>query len=104
MLEEDLAQLQLEHTAAINDKREAEAERMMAEARQRHAFYAREMANERRERITFRKLSRWQHAATYLLYFVMLMNVFVTTFGISGSSQDLFVGAHVDPRPRNATG
>ena len=29
-------------------------------------------------------MSLWQHAATYLLYFVMLMNVFVTTFGISG--------------------
>jgi len=29
-------------------------------------------------------VSLWQHAATYLLYFVMLMNVFVTTFGISG--------------------
>jgi len=35
--------------------------------------------------VTFRKVSLWQHAATYLLYFVMLMNVFVTTFGISGS-------------------
>lgn len=91
-LEEDLAQMQAEHAAAVSDKREAEVERQMAEARQRHAFYARETATERRERITFRKLSRWQHAATYLLYFVMLMNVFVTTFGISGSSQDLFVG------------
>lgn len=94
VLEEDLAQLQVEHATAVNDKREAEAERLSAEARHRHAYYARELANERRERVIFHKLSRWQHSATYLLYFVMLMNVFVTTFGISGSSQDLFVSAH----------
>jgi len=79
-------------------KKEADAERRAAEARQYHAFYARELAAARRERITFRKLSRWQHAATYLLYFVMLMNIFVTTFGISGSAQDLFVA-----RPVNAS-
>ena len=29
------------------------------------------------------RVSYWQHMATYLLYFVMLLNVFITTFGIS---------------------
>jgi len=97
-LNEELAALRAEHEAAIGVKKEADAERRAAEARQYHAFYARELAAARRERITFRKLSRWQHAATYLLYFVMLMNIFVTTFGISGSAQDLFVA-----RPINAS-
>jgi len=97
-LNEELAALRAEHEAATGVKKEADAERRAAEARQYHAFYARELAAARRERVTFRKLSRWQHAATYLLYFVMLMNIFVTTFGISGSSQDLFVG-----RPINAS-
>ena len=97
-LNEELAALRAEHEAATGVKKEADAERRAAQARQYHAFYARELAAARRERVTFRKLSRWQHAATYLLYFVMLMNIFVTTFGISGSAQDLFVG-----RPSNAS-
>jgi len=97
-LNDELAALRVEHEEASMVKKEADAERRAAEARQYHAFYARELAAARRERITFRKLSRWQHAATYLLYFVMLMNIFVTTFGISGSAQDLFVA-----RPVNAS-
>ena len=95
-LNEELTTLRAEHEATIGVKKEADAERRAAEARQYHAFYARELAAARRERVTFRKLSRWQHAATYLLYFVMLMNIFVTTFGISGSAQDLFVGRPAD--------
>jgi len=97
-LNDELATLRAEYEAATGVKKEADAERRAAEERQYHAFYARELAAARRERVTFRKLSRWQHAATYLLYFVMLMNIFVTTFGISGSAQDLFVG-----RPVNAS-
>jgi len=97
-LTDELAALRVEHEEASMIKKEADAERRAAEARQYHAFYARELAAARRERVTFRKLSRWQHAATYLLYFVMLMNIFVTTFGISGSAQDLFV-----VRPTNAS-
>jgi len=90
-LNEELSTLRTELEVATGVKKEADAERRAAQARQYHAFYARELAAARRERVTFRKLSRWQHAATYLLYFVMLMNIFVTTFGISGSAQDLFV-------------
>jgi len=68
-LGDELAALRAEHEAASSVKKEADAERRAAEARQSHAFYARELAAARRERVTFRKLSRWQHAATYLLYF-----------------------------------
>jgi len=46
---------------------------------------------DRRERSTFGRIARWQHAATYLLYFVMLMNVFITTFGISGGKHDTVI-------------
>ncbi len=38
----------------------------------------------REERVVYRKGTFWQHCATYLLYFIGLMNVFITTFGISG--------------------
>ena len=44
-------------------------------------------------------IARDRKSPTYLLYFVMLMNIFVTTFGISGSAQDLFVARP----PTNAT-
>ena len=47
-----------------------------------------EQYEDRQERLAFRKISFWQHMATYLLYFVMLMNVFITTFGISGGRSD----------------
>ena len=47
-----------------------------------------EQYEDKQERLAFRKVSFWQHMATYLLYFVMLMNVFVTTFGISGGRND----------------
>ncbi len=57
---------------------------------QARAHLEKEQRDERQERVTFRKLSIWQHAATYLLYFVMLMNVFITTFGISGSEHNVF--------------
>jgi len=59
---------------------------------QRHAIFVREMEEDRMESTTFRKVALWQHVATYLLYFVMLMNVFVTTFGISGGSSSVFSG------------
>lgn len=29
----------------------------------------------------------WQQLINYLLYFVMLMNVFVTAFGVSGAGK-----------------
>ena len=47
-----------------------------------------EQYEDKQERLAFRKVSFWQHMATYLLYFVMLMNIFVTTFGISGGRSD----------------
>jgi len=51
-----------------------------------------EQHEDRQERATFRRVSFWQHMATYLLYFVMLLNVFITTFGISSG-----IGHHRAP-------
>lgn len=94
-LEEELGRAREELAAARREKDELEAEQRLAEATQRRAFFAKEQREDRRERTTFRRMSRWQHAATYLLYFVMLMNVFVTTFGISGGQQDSVIGLPV---------
>jgi hypothetical protein len=91
-LEEELGRAREELAASRREKDELEAEQRLAEALQRRAFFAKEQREDRRERATFRRMSRWQHAATYLLYFVMLMNVFVTTFGISGGQHDSVIG------------
>jgi hypothetical protein len=82
-LEDELAKARDEVQAAVREKEEAEAEHKLAEAQQHHAFFLKDQFEDRQERSTFRKISFWQHMATYLLYFVMLMNVFITTFGIS---------------------
>ena len=82
-MEAELQRARDEHAGAIREKEEAEAEQKLAEAQQSHAFFMKEQDEDRQERLTFRKVSFWQHMATYLLYFVMLLNVFITTFGIS---------------------
>jgi len=98
-LEEELGRSRDELAASRREKDELEAEQRLAEALYRRAFYAKEQREDRRERATFGRIARWQHAATYLLYFVMLMNVFITTFGISGGRHDTVIGV---PRPAAA--
>ena len=90
-LEEELNKARDECSGAMREKEEAEAEQKLAEAQQHHAFFVKEQYEDRQERITFRKISFWQHMATYLLYFVMLMNVFITTFGISGGLSGMVI-------------
>ena len=58
-----------------------------------------EQYEDRQERMAFRKVSFWQHMATYLLYFVMLMNVFITTFGISGGRHEGVFGTTNSTNP-----
>jgi len=82
-LEGELARAREDLSMATREKDEAEAEQKLSEAQQHHAFFVKEQHEDRQERFTFRKVSFWQHMATYLLYFVMLLNVFITTFGIS---------------------
>jgi len=82
-LEAELVRARDDLAAAQREKAESEAEHRLAEAQRHRAVYVKERRDEMQERTTFRKVSFWQHGATYLLYFVMLMNVFITTFGIT---------------------
>jgi len=82
-LDDEVARAREDLCAALREKEEAEAEQKLSEAQQHHAFFVKEQHEDRQERMTFRRVSFWQHMATYLLYFVMLLNVFITTFGIS---------------------
>lgn len=70
--------------ACCREKEESEAEQKLSEAHQRHAFFVKEQWEDREERLVYKTMTFWQHCATYLLYFIGLMNVFITTFGISG--------------------
>ncbi len=99
-LEEELNKAKEEMNSAVREKEEAEAEQKLAEAQQHHAFFVKEQHDDRQERVTFRKISFWQHMATYLLYFVMLMNIFVTTFGISGGKYGSVIDAEFYRRNR----
>ena len=83
-LEEELHRAREELAISAREKEESEAEQKLAEAQQHHAFFVKEQFEDREERVVFRKGTFWQHCATYLLYFVGLMNFFITTFGISG--------------------
>jgi len=94
-LEEELGRARDELASATRQREEGEAEQRLADALLQRSFGVREHAEDQLERLTFRKISLWQHAATYLLYFVMLMNVFVTTFGISGSVHGSVFGGAV---------
>ena len=94
-LEEELGRARDELASATRQREEGEAEQRLADALLQRSFGVREHAEEQLERLTFRKVSQWQHTATYLLYFVMLMNVFVTTFGISGGVHGSVFGGPV---------
>ena len=94
-LEEELGRARDELASATRQREEGEAEQRLADALLQRSFGMREHAEDQLERLTFRKVSIWQHAATYLLYFVMLMNVFVTTFGISGGVHGSVFGGAV---------
>lgn len=85
-LEKELSRAREELSATLREKEEAEAEQRLAEMQQSRLLMVKERQEDWQERITFRKISLWQHAATYLLYAVLLLNVFITTFGISSGS------------------
>ena len=96
-LEEELGRARDELASATRQREEGEAEQRLADALLQRSFGVQEHAEDQLERLTFRKVSLWQHAATYLLYFVMLMNVFVTTFGISGGVHGSVFGGPAAP-------
>src|SRR6218665_1016135 len=85
-LDKELSRAREDLAAALRDKEEAEAEQRLAEAQQNRLLVMTERQADWQAKVTFRKISLWQHAATYLLYFVLLLNVFITTFGISTGS------------------
>lgn len=85
VLTEELERKRDELKSAIVERDETEMERRKAEARLQRTLLVERQTREKNAMVIFRTVSCWQRTAAYLLYFVMLMNVFITAFGISGS-------------------
>jgi hypothetical protein len=102
-LEAELSRARDDLAEAERHKTESEAEQRLADALRRRAVYIKDQRDDRQERSTFRKVAFWQHGATYLLYFVMLMNVFITTFGISTGPTPLGVATVGTPSTVSTT-
>lgn len=74
--------------ACRREKEAAEAELATAEARRQRALAGQRAVEETEERAVFRAVMFWQHFTMYVLYFVCLMNIFITAFGIYSSSNN----------------
>ncbi len=88
VLEDELKRGKEEIAEARKDKEEAQVEGRVAESKRQQAILATEHRDEIQEKKVFQKLTYWQQLALYLLYFIGLMNVFITAFGISGSKNN----------------
>lgn len=88
VLTEELERKRNELKTAIVERDETETERRKAETKLQRTLLVERQAREQNAMAIFRTVSCWQRTATYLLYFVMLMNVFITAFCISGSRRE----------------
>jgi len=82
--------------AALRLTDEAQTERKVYELQQSHLAITIERSNHHRHLAIFSRVARWQHLSTYLLYLVLIMNVVITTFGISGESFHTFARGAVN--------
>lgn len=90
-LREELARAKSDLSTTGREKEETEARRRATEAQLNRALVVRRRDEECAALEAFQRVCYWQRIATYALYVVMVMNIFVTTFGISGGSGSVFV-------------
>ena len=85
-LEDELRRSKAEMQASRREKEQWETELQLAESRRQQAIIARDQREDRDERRVFKTVMFWSHFTTYILYFICLMNIFITAFGIYGGS------------------
>ncbi|OAF71566.1 hypothetical protein A3Q56_00693 [Intoshia linei] len=85
-LSHELTRAQEELMAIQREKVEVDGELRFHEVRHQAALIRKDREQDEIESEKFSSIAFWQHFATYLLYFIGLMNIFITTFGISGST------------------
>ena len=81
--EKNLMELRVDMNIARREREQAEAELALAESCRKQAMTLTLEQEELDELASFRKIRSWQQVALYLLYFITLMNVFITAIGIS---------------------
>lgn len=73
-----------ELVAALRMRDDAETDRKLAELRDRRNTQLAELRDTHRHATLFVRVAAWQNVVTYLVYAIMLLNVIITTFGMSG--------------------
>ena len=80
----DLEEARRELVAALRMRDDAETDRKLAEMRDRRNAHLAELRDTHRHATLFVRVAAWQNVVTYLVYVIMLLNVIITTFGMSG--------------------
>jgi len=75
-----------ELVAALRMRDDAETDRKLAEMRDRRNAQLAELRDSHRHATLFVRVAAWQNVVTYLVYVIMLLNVIITTFGMSGEN------------------
>ena len=79
-----LEEARRELVAALRMRDDAETDRKLAEMRDRRNAQLAELRDSHRHATLFVRVAAWQNVVTYLVYVIMLLNVIITTFGMSG--------------------
>jgi len=80
----ELEEARRELVAALRMRDDAETDRKLAEMRDRRNTQLAELRDSHRHATLFVRVAAWQNVVTYLVYVIMLLNVIITTFGMSG--------------------
>ena len=80
----ELEEARRELVAALRMRDDAETDRKLAEMRDRRNAQLAELRDTHRHAALFVRVAAWQNVVTYLVYVIMLLNVIITTFGMSG--------------------
>ena len=84
----DLARWRREVDDIIRQREEAETQKRLCRLQRSRTQCEAERLDYQRHLVIFSTVARWQHLSTYLLYLTLIMNVVITTFGISGGTYE----------------
>ena len=80
----ELEEARRELVVALRMRDDAETDRKLAELRDRRNAQLADLRDSHRHATLFVRVAAWQNVVTYLVYVIMLLNVIITTFGMSG--------------------
>lgn len=80
----ELEEARRDLVVALRMRDDAETDRKLAEMRDRRNAQLAELRDSHRHATLFVRVAAWQNVVTYLVYVIMLLNVIITTFGMSG--------------------